>query len=247
MARMFCERQLLARTSQRRSARAGRVLCYHSIGQQNLGVNDVTAARFRNQIDWALAAGYRFVPARQIANTGGAPNELAITFDDAWASVASAALPILRDYGIPFSVFVVSSWADGDCADPGGVLDWRALERLLAAQVEIGSHSVTHSDFAQLDDGQISYELETSRARIAERLGVDVTSFAIPYGQSMNWPEPANAAAAKAGYEVIYAQAVETRPAGTIARTFVTKFDDRVIFEALLGGAFDRWEEWIFQ
>jgi len=43
---------------------------------------------------------------------------------------------------------------------------------------------------------------------------------------------------------VVYAQAEETRPAGTVARTFVTSFDADRIFRSLLGGAFDRWEEW---
>ena len=220
------------------------MLCYHSIGQSYLGVNDVAPDRFRSQIELALASGYKFVTARHIAETGGTPNELAITFDDAYSSVGATALPILRDYAIPCSVFVVSTWADGNYPVPGGVLDWDGLERLLAAGVEVGSHSVTHADFALLDDQQILHELATSRARIHERLGIDVTSFAIPYGQSMNWPENANEAAAKVGYDAIYAQAVETRPTGTIARTFVTKFDDRPIFEALLAGVFDRWEEW---
>jgi hypothetical protein len=46
------------------------------------------------------------------------------------------------------------------------------------------------------------------------------------------------------GYEVVYAQAEETRPIGTIPRTFVTRFDGDLIFNALMTGVFDRWEEW---
>jgi len=51
-------------------------------------------------------------------------------------------------------------------------------------------------------------------------------------------------AAREVGYATVYAQAEETRPAGTVARTFVTSFDADRIFRSLLGGAFDRWEEW---
>ena len=52
-------------------------------------------------------------------------------------------------------------------------------------------------------------------------------------------------AAKDAGYDVIYAQAEETRPTGTIPRTFISKFDGDRIFKSLLQGKFDRWEEWV--
>jgi hypothetical protein len=46
------------------------------------------------------------------------------------------------------------------------------------------------------------------------------------------------------GFKTIYSQAEETRPPGTVPRTFVTHFDDDRIFKAALRGAYDRWEEW---
>ncbi len=58
-------------------------------------------------------------------------------------------------------------------------------------------------------------------------------------------PKRAQQAARDAGYETIYAQAEETRPEGTVARTFVTKYDGDRIFKALLAGKYDRWEEWV--
>ena len=69
-------------------------------------------------------------------------------------------------------------------------------------------------------------------------------SFAISFGQSKNWSSFAHDAARSAGYEFVYAQAENTRPHGTIPRTFVTWMDDDRIFGALLEGAFDNWEEW---
>jgi hypothetical protein len=61
----------------------------------------------------------------------------------------------------------------------------------------------------------------------------------------MNWKQESMKAANDAGYSIIYAQAEETRPTDTVARTFVTKFDGDRIFKALLKGKFDRWEEWV--
>lgn len=247
-ARMYCERHFLATVAHGSSpgARtAGRILCYHSIGQAAGGVNDVEPERFRRQIDLALRLGFRFVPAEQLAQTGGHPKELAITFDDGWESVASNAAPILRDYGIPWLLFVVTSWSDHRSSwAKQFILPWKDIEHLVQQGAEIGSHSATHPDFASIERNQMIDELAGSRDAINRRLGRSPTAFGIPYGQSMNWPAMADEIARAAGYQTIYAQAEETRPKGTIARTFVTRFDGPRLFNALLQGAYDRWEEW---
>jgi peptidoglycan/xylan/chitin deacetylase (PgdA/CDA1 family) len=245
-ARMFCERQALARVSRTRARGRGRILCYHSVGQPSFGVNDVTPTLFRRHIELALEDGYRFVPARDIAATGGGDKDLAITFDDAATSVATAAEPILSEYKLPWTLFAVSSWSDHATTwARENLLTWNGLSDLLSKGAEIGSHSVSHPDFGRIEQDQIVDELELSRRAIEKHLGFAPETFAIPLGQSMNWTPAAHRAAEAAGYKIIYAQAEETRPEGTVPRTFVTRFDDDRIFRALLGGAFDRWEEWV--
>jgi peptidoglycan/xylan/chitin deacetylase (PgdA/CDA1 family) len=208
-------------------------------------VNDVTPQRFRRQLELALRAGYRFVPASQIARTGGARNELAVTFDDGFKSVATAAAPILKELGIPWSLFVVSGWSDHSAGwNREQVLSWQDIDKLAQGGAEIGSHSVTHPNFSGLLKAQALDELGESRRVIRTRLGIDPETFAVPFGQSGNWPEIAAAAAREVGYSTVYAQAETTRPEGTVARTFVTRFDSELVFRALLEGAYDSWEEW---
>jgi peptidoglycan/xylan/chitin deacetylase (PgdA/CDA1 family) len=216
------------------------------VGQSTTGVNDVTPKLFRRHIELALEAGFRFVPPAQIALGTGSPKDLAITFDDGWTSVLSAAAPILRDYDISWSLFIVSAWSDHRSSwAKENILSWRDVDRLMANGVQIGSHSATHPDFGSIEPSQMIDELYGSRESIRRHLGVAPTSFAIPYGQSMNWPAIASELARKAGYEFVYAQSEETRPSGTTPRTFVTRFDHDRIFRALLNGAYDHWEEWV--
>jgi peptidoglycan/xylan/chitin deacetylase (PgdA/CDA1 family) len=211
-----------------------------------MGVNDVSPTQLRRHIELAHAAGYRFVPASEIARAGGRPQDLAITFDDGLGSVLSAAAPILRDFDVPWSFFPVSSWCDRyQDWRAGGMLSWSGVEKLVALGGEVGSHSATHPDFGKLDPARLHDELTGSRRTFQQRIGIAPTTFAIPLGQSANWTEAAGDAARAAGYELVYAQAEETRPANTVARTFVTCFDHDRIFGALLAGVFDRWEEWI--
>ena len=65
--RMRYERVLLPAIRRRQPAKSGRVLCYHSVGTEEWGVNDVPAPLFKSQLELALGLGYRFVPAKTIA------------------------------------------------------------------------------------------------------------------------------------------------------------------------------------
>lgn len=242
--RIACERKALAVGGRRHARTGGRILCYHSFGQPECGINDVDPNRFARQIDQALRLGYRFVPAAEIARGGGARTDLAITFDDGFKSVLTRAFPVLSERGIPWSFFVVPLWCDEATRDgTDQILNWRDIERLVASGADLGSHSMTHPDFGRLDETAAMAELGESRRLIQARLGVAPDSFAIPFGQARNWTAFSGRAASAAGYGTVYAQAEKTRPRGTVARTFVTQFDDALVFRALLDGAFDAWEE----
>jgi len=244
--RMAAERHTLAAIMPSCKRERGRILCYHSIGEPDWGVNNISPSLFRRQIEIALDSGYSFARARDIALTGGHKKELAITFDDGHCSVLTQAAPILNEYGIPFSLFVVSNWCENYTNwKPGAMMSWDQAGALADLGAEIGAHSATHPDFGQIDPSRFAAELEGSSRIIERRLGFAPDSFAIPLGQSANWTEAAGQAAFSAGYRFVYAQAEDTRPKNTIPRTFVTAFDRDFIFRALLRGAFDNWEEWV--
>ncbi len=239
-ARLCCERHIIARTGFRKPPRS-RILCYHAVGTGAWSVNDIDPARFRRQLELALERGYRFVPADLIAEDGDGDKRLAITFDDGLTSVARNAAPILAELGIPWTVFVVSDWADGRWGQPHA-MDWGEIDRVANQGAAIGSHSKSHPNFARISHEQAEEEIFRSRDIIAARIGITPTAFAIPFGRSKGWTPEAHDAARRAGYRHVYAQAEETRPPGTIPRTFITRFDNDGIFRAALGGAFDRWE-----
>jgi peptidoglycan/xylan/chitin deacetylase (PgdA/CDA1 family) len=169
---------------------------------------------------------------------------LAVTFDDGVRTVATQAAPVLQRYGIPWSVFVVTDWASGKHRHADLLLNWDEIARLASEGAVIGSHSVTHPDLGSIAVEAARDEIETSKAVIAERTGIVVTEFAVPLGQSSNWRPEVAALAADAGFEHVYAQSEHRRPPGTVARTFVTRYDTSAVLRAALGGAFDDWEEW---
>ncbi len=243
--RTGAERALMSVRGRRVPARP-RILCYHAVGTPVWGVNDVSPARFRRQIEGALRSGYSFVPAGYIASGAGLPGQLAITFDDGLASVALNAAPVLAELQVPWTLFVVSDWADGKSRfRPELLLGWREIERLAAGGAEIASHSVTHDNFSRMTPDQMVCELSESRRVLKARIGIDTQSFAIPNGRRRDWPAGAARVAAEAGYETIYAACEERRAPGTVGRTMITSWDGDRLFGAALAGAYDAWEEWI--
>jgi peptidoglycan/xylan/chitin deacetylase (PgdA/CDA1 family) len=244
--RIRIERWALAtRTAAGRTpAKRGRILAYHSIGTPEWGVNDVTPRDFERHLQIAVDDGWSFATPAEVMAEPDKP-QLALTFDDGMISVLTHAVPVLRHHGVPATAFVVTGWADGQRPDGYQlVLDWRGVTALGEAGMSLASHSVTHPDFGRLEPAEARRELEVSRERMSRMLGVETDEFAIPLGQSHNWTRAAGQAAAEAGYTTVYAQSVNTRPEGTVARTFITRVDRPALFRAALAGAYDNWEEW---
>lgn len=242
-ARWLLQRSALA-ARPRRSLQRDRILCYHSVDTPEWGLNDISPTHFRHQLQQAVDDGYTFAPAWDLAVSPNGGKRLAVTFDDGLRSVVENAEPILAELGVPWTIFVVSDWADGTHPTKHDLLlNWDEVGALAARGVAIGSHSLSHPNFARLSQDGMNRELRESRARFRERLGLDVKQFAIPFGGSHHWPTGASAMARAAGYEVIYAESEDRRPPDTLGRTMISGWDPEWTFRAALHGAFDAWEE----
>jgi peptidoglycan/xylan/chitin deacetylase (PgdA/CDA1 family) len=161
------------------------ILMYHSIGG-----SDRLAVRpdaFAEQM--AHLAAHGFTPIPFAARTRPADRPVVITFDDGYADLHEHALPVLRRFGFPATVFVTTGWlrdagryAAGE--PPGRMLTWRQTEELAAAGMEIGAHGHSHAELDQLSGAALHAELRLSRDLLQDRLGRAVTTMAYPYGYS---------------------------------------------------------------
>lgn len=178
------------------------VLTYHMI-EDTPSPLAISPDEFRGHLEALAASGAPVVAPSRLAEefaADSAPDAFAITFDDGYASVARFAAPILREYGFPFAVFVVTSRVGKDNDWPGQppwvprrpLLDWDAIRSLAAAGGEIGSHTASHPDLTRLAPDAVIGEMERSRCEIEERLGQAPALFAYPGGRS----DPASRAAA---------------------------------------------------
>lgn len=81
---------------------------------------------------------------------------------------------------------IISSLVDNfnDVKKPDGMmLTWKELNEIKAAGIEIGSHSITHSTLASVEDeNELKQELEVSAKILIEKLGIISPVFSYPCG-----------------------------------------------------------------
>jgi peptidoglycan/xylan/chitin deacetylase (PgdA/CDA1 family) len=179
----------------------------HSDGLST-GVDD-----FRRHLDELDSWGATVLPldaAVAALAAGTLPDRaVALTFDDGYASVVETAWPMLRERGLPTTLFVVTASLAGDLrfawdrdepehdrlrlARPDELLD------AAAEGLDIGSHTVGHPWMPRLAPADLARELVDSRATLEELLGRPVTSLAYPTG---GWNPAVRAAAEAAGYRI---------------------------------------------
>lgn len=171
------------------------VLAFHGVGEDpDRGFVDAVPTRQFRRIVRSLAGSFELVPLAAV--TDGHPGgRVAITFDDGLASVYDNALPVLREFDVPATVFVTPGLVDDRKPDliaarhgiqaAGGVMLTDAQLRELADSplVSIGNHTMTHRDLRRVaGPAERQREIVEARDLLEDRYGVAVEAFCYPYG-----------------------------------------------------------------
>jgi peptidoglycan/xylan/chitin deacetylase (PgdA/CDA1 family) len=100
-------------------SRTASILVYHAVVDEPLAVDDwcfVDAAVFRRQMAY-LKARCRVLPLHDVLDSSPAPVDrpvVALTFDDGFRNNLDVVLPVLQDFDLPATVFVVTGLVDTD-------------------------------------------------------------------------------------------------------------------------------------
>ena len=181
---------LLAFADDARPADHAVVLLYHHVADNTPPSTSIPVKGFINQLNHLENKGYRVLPLLHIVNALQndellPDNTVAITFDDAYASVFTNAWPELQRRQLPFTVFVNTASIS---SQPTTYMSWSQLEVLSNAGVVIGNHSHSHRHMLgnreQADwSEKVKLDIQQAADRLQQQLGVTTQLFAYPYGE----------------------------------------------------------------
>jgi peptidoglycan/xylan/chitin deacetylase (PgdA/CDA1 family) len=234
------------------------ILCYHGITDrfgpdpEDRSAVVVDRALFLTQLAY-VKRHYRVIALRDYleARQSCQPlpwHSVILTFDDGQRNFLTVAAPVLKELGLPATVFLVTDHVDArDQSNLGpnwSPLDdrisvsWPEARTLQSAQeIEFGSHTCSHPELSQLS-GNADRELHESFRAVRENLpDAFPPSLAYPYG---DYSESIAAKAHSAGYACALTTEAGSNSIQTnlfhLRRAVVRRYDSIEIFAARVSG-----------
>ncbi len=216
------------------------ILYYH-------GIPDAYRSNFVRQLE-SIRRTAQVLPASHRGNLPSGKPNVAITFDDAYVSVAKNALPALAARGFHSTIFVPTgtlggpppwSMEDGSPDSLETVMSAEQIATLPSALVTVGAHSRTHPRLSRLAPDDAREEIEGSRRELEDLTTQDVRLFALPYGDHDSSTIDLCRAA---GYEAVFTTTpvpVDTTDSDLVrGRVKVDPFDGRLEFFLKYNGGY---------
>lgn len=173
--------------------RKNAILVYHSIGDPTRFGN-ISVERFRRDLTF-LTARYDVVDLPDVLKQGR-KKRVALTFDDGFSNFYDHAVPLLREFDCPATVFVSSEFV-GDAnpdllsdrhqilqnTSPVMLTETQLRELVADPLISVGNHTKTHPLLSELtDESSRREEIVGGKTALESMLDVEIDRFCYPYG-----------------------------------------------------------------
>lgn len=167
------------------------ILMYHYVGTPPPDANrlrrglTVDLALFLAHVQYLADNGYHTISLTQLddALRRGTPlpdNPIILTFDDGYADHYVNVFPILQEYGMTATFFIVTGFIDQQLP---GYLTWEQIRAMSDAGMSMEAHTQHHPDLRSRDYDFLVFEILGSIQTLATNTGRPVHMFAYPAGQ----------------------------------------------------------------
>ncbi|MBZ0100161.1 MAG: polysaccharide deacetylase family protein [Taibaiella sp.] len=177
-----------------------RILMYHMVSEHRQGARfnklRVPPRMFELQMRWLSENGWHFATMSELMLNRDLPKKtVVITFDDGYEDNYLQAYPVLKRYAAKATLYLVVERFNRDWSvnkklhhDSGELMREPKLsnvqveEMLSSGLVELGGHTMTHANLAQLGHEDKLSEIVAAKSELQRRFGQDISSFAYPFG-----------------------------------------------------------------
>ena len=137
---------------------------------------------FEAHLRYLKEQGYTIVTVAELADRlqkgESVDKYIALSFDDGYKNNYSVVLPLLQKYDAKGSFFVINR----DIGDELHMNE-QEIKELIAAGMELGSHTYSHNPLAAIDEKYLVWETDTSRYWLKKKFdGYIVRTLAYPNG-----------------------------------------------------------------
>ena len=173
------------------------ILMYHAFGRPGESPSRyvLPVDRFDQQMTWLKRLRYRVLSLEDYVryrheHSLPPARSVVITADDGYADNYSVAYPILRRYGFPATIFLVSgNVGDANRWDKQGrlrgraLMSWAEIREMLHGGVTFGAHTQTHPMLTTISPDRARAEIAGSRTELEQALGQPIQLFSYPHGK----------------------------------------------------------------
>jgi len=163
------------------------ILAYHCIDYEKNNGLKVPKEQFRRQMKYIKDNGYCTITLDELykfmLNNKPIPEKsVVITFDDGYIDNYKNAYPILKEFNLKATIFVISKTIDKRKA----YMTSNQLKELQANGIDIQSHTLDHEELTTLSYKQQLNTLKESKISLEKILGETVNYIAYPYAKYNN-------------------------------------------------------------
>lgn len=159
------------------------VLGYHSIGEK-FEDNPLVVSKelFREHLQSIKDEGYTTITLHELYNYlyKGEPipvKSVVITFDDGYMDNYTNAFPILKEFSMNATIFIISDFLDGN-----NYMLPSQVKEMSDYGIDIQGHTVTHPELATLTYEEQLKQVKDSKYKIEDITMKEVNFIAYPYG-----------------------------------------------------------------
>ena len=160
------------------------VLLYHRFSNPGQSETSISKDNFSDHVKELSSGNYSVLPLAQLiknldVGVSLPKRSVVVTIDDAYESFLNIAWPLLKEAGLPATLFLTTQPIN---SGKNGYLNWSQIRTLTQEGVSIGLKAHSQRRLATLTPQEVTREIKTARTLIFENLGVTPIAFAFPYG-----------------------------------------------------------------
>ncbi|MGH4139238.1 polysaccharide deacetylase family protein [Clostridium sp.] len=178
------------------------ILMYHSISYESGNTARIPKKKFREQMKYLKDNKYTTLTLDELYSymlTGKlVPSKpIVITFDDGYNDNYADAYPILKEFGLKATAFVITNTIDVD----KNYLTSNEIQSLDSNNIRIESHTVAHEQLDKLSYSDNVNTMTASKVKLEKILGRKINYLAYPYG---TYNDSTIKAAKESGYKLAF-------------------------------------------